>query len=151
MNLKIKHFTEISEGGFNDLAALERAIFEYPMSKEDFRDELSARKNLSLAIAFDAETPCGYKLGYEYSREIFFSLSGGVVPLYRRKGIATALMLRQHEELKKMGYSFVRTHTKNKYKDMLILNIKNGFEVTGVYKSLREKLPGIILEKELKA
>lgn len=43
----------------------------------------------------------------------------------------------------------LRTQTKNKYRDMLVLNIRAGFDVTGVYKKLREKHHGIILEKVL--
>lgn len=48
-----------------------------------------------------------------------------------------------------LGYSYVRTHTKNKYREMLVLNIKSGFDVTGVYKNLGDEQHGIILEKSL--
>jgi len=76
-------------------------------------------------------------------------MSGGVVPRWRRRGIATTLMVRQHELAKNAGYSYIRTHTKNKYREMLLLNIRSGFQITGVYKSLKEVHLGVVLEKAL--
>ena len=109
-------------------------------------------RNIFLVLdAFDSNgnETCGYKIGYEYSSNTFFSWSGGVSPKSRKLGIASALMKRQHKEALDLGYQYVRTHTKNKYREMLVLNIRSGFDVTGVYKSLQEAQQGIILEKKL--
>jgi GNAT superfamily N-acetyltransferase len=72
-----------------------------------------------------------------------------VLPTHRKQGIATDLMREQHRLAKELGYAYVRTRTKNKYREMLVLNIKNGFDVTGVYKEMSAKMHGIILEKSL--
>jgi hypothetical protein len=58
-------------------------------------------------------------------------------------------MMKQHQLLKEMEYKYVRTHTKNRYRDMLLLNIKNGFDVIGVQKKVKDTEHSIILEKEL--
>jgi GNAT superfamily N-acetyltransferase len=100
-------------------------------------------------VAFQDSRPCGYKAGFEYSSNTFFSWSGGVIPDCRKHGLGSTLIAKQHQAAKELGYSYVRTHTKNKYREMLILNIKSGFEITGVYKSLQESHQGIILEKVL--
>ena len=51
--------------------------------------------------------------------------------------------------VKESRYKYIRTHTKNKYRDMLLLNIKHGFDVIGVQTKLKDTEPTIILEKEL--
>ena len=48
-----------------------------------------------------------------------------------------------------MGFAYVRTSTKNKYREMLLLNIKAGFDVVGVQKKLKEAEQSILLEKAL--
>jgi len=148
-DLKIHTFTELSERVVNSLVELEREIFDNPLSKDALRKELEGKRKLLVLIAMVAEVKCGFKVGFEYSPDTFFSWIGGVHPSYRRHRIASVLMAEQHRLAKDAGFSYVRTHTKNKYREMLILNIQSGFDVTGIYKKPREAQHGIILEKEL--
>ena len=148
-NFKIQQFARISETLLDYLVELETNIFEKPLTGDVFVSELKGKKNLLVLVAFQGSRPCAYKIGFEYSSNTFFSWSGGVIPSCRKHGLGSALIAKQHQVAKELGYSYVRTHTKNKYRDMLILNIKSGFNVTGVYKSLRETHQGIILEKAL--
>ena len=149
--LKIQEFTELTEPTMATLLQLETGIFAEPLTHEILDRELKAKTSLCILISYYDNEPVGYKIGFEYAsdHEYFYSWNGGVLPAYRRQGIAQQLMKRQHEIAKAKGYKFIRTQTKNKYRDMLILNIRSGFDVTGVYKKLREKHHGIILEKEL--
>jgi GNAT superfamily N-acetyltransferase len=146
---EIQQFSELSETLINCLVELEASIFEKPLTGDVFVSELEGKKNLLVLVAFQDSRPWGYKIGFEYSSNTFFSWSGGVRPDCRRRGLGSTLIAKQHQVAKELGYSYVRTHTKNKYPEMLILNIKSGFEVTGVYKSLQEAHQGIILEKAL--
>lgn len=57
-------------------------------------------------------------------------------------------MENQRRWLKENGYHKVRTKTKNKWRDMLILNLKNGFEIIGTYTDEKGE-PKIILEKNV--
>jgi GNAT superfamily N-acetyltransferase len=148
-NFEIQHFAELSETLLDYLLELETNVFEKPLTGDDFVSELKGKKNLLVLVAFQDSRPCAYKIGFEYSSNTFFSWSGGVKPDCRKHGLASALIAKQHQIAKELGYSYVRTHTKNKYRDMLILNIRLGFDVTGVYKSLQEIHQGIILEKAL--
>ncbi|HEX8550624.1 MAG TPA: GNAT family N-acetyltransferase [Abditibacteriaceae bacterium] len=148
-NTELKQFAELSESLLNHLVTMESGIFEKPLTSDIFSSELDGKKNLLVLVAFQDDRPCGYKIGYEYSSNTFYSWSGGVLPDCRKCGLGSALIAKQHQVAKDLGYSYVRTHTKNKYRDMLILNIKSGFDVTGVYKSLQEAHQGIILEKAL--
>ena len=146
---EIQQFSELSETLINCLVELEASIFEKPLTGDVFVSELEGKKNLLVLVAFQDSRPWGYKIGFEYSSNTFFSWSGGVLLNCRKHGLGSALIAKQHQVAKELGYSYVRTHTKNKYPEMLILNIKSGFEVTGVYKSLQEAHQGIILEKAL--
>ncbi|NID08556.1 GNAT family N-acetyltransferase [Fibrivirga algicola] len=101
----------------------------------------------------------GCKLGYDWhltadkpgeaaaTKRTFYSWLGGVDPAYRGRGIAGALMQLQHEACQQAGYVAVRTHTYNQWRDMLIMNLRQGFQIIGTQ-------PGkhgltIMLEKEL--
>lgn len=96
----------------------------------------------------DGNKVIGYKIGYEIDRETFYSWLGGVDTHYRENGIAAALMDKQHAYLREKGYKVVRTKTMNKWCDMLILNIKFGFDVIETYTD-EKGLHKIILEKKL--
>ncbi len=148
---EIKEFTELTESVLNLLIELEAKIFEEPLSREILKRELETRPNLTILVGYFEGKPCAYKIGFEYhsDNEYFYSWNGGVMEGFRRKGIARSLLKRQHEIAKAKGFKFIRTQTKNKYRGMLLLNIREGFDITGVYKKIREKHHGIILEKEL--
>lgn len=67
---------------------------------------------------------------------------------YRGRGIASELMRRQHEWCHNESYKVIRTQTKNKWRDMLILNLRHGFDVVGTYTDEKGE-PKIILKKRL--
>lgn len=90
-----------------------------------------------------------YKIGFEQSPDVYYSFSGGVLPRCRRQGIARALIAEQHRFARELGYRVVRTHTKNIYREMLLLDIASGFDVVGVIQKTGEELQSIVLEKLL--
>jgi len=148
-NFAITKFTDLNAEILDSLFELESKVFDRPLSKEIISNEVACHTGVIGLVASKDQIPCGYKVGFQHSPEIFYSWIGGVHPDFRGQGVATFLMQEQHRILKETGYSYVRTHTKNKYRDMLILNIKSGFQVTGTYKKLCEVELGIILEKKL--
>lgn len=106
----------------------------------------SSKPNIVFTIGLERDEVVGYKIGYEQESDRFYSWLGGVDSNYRNKGIASMLMNQQHLYLKEKGYKTVQTKTKNKWRNMLILNIKNGFDVIGTYTDNRGEVK-IILEK----
>jgi GNAT superfamily N-acetyltransferase len=95
------------------------------------------------------KTPIGFKLGYEQNPDLFYSWLGGVIPSYRGLGVAEDLMNAQHEWCRSQGYSRVQTRTQNRFRAMLTLNIKAGFDIVGYHLS-DDGEPKILLEKNLK-
>lgn len=55
-------------------------------------------------------------------------------------------MKKQHEWCQMNGYSKVQTKTQNRFREMLLLNIRFGFDIIGYHMS-NEGGPKIILEK----
>ncbi len=89
-------------------------------------------KNILLSLAFEGDLLIGFKLGFEVSSNTFYSWLGAVHPNYQKLGLGQNLMRLQHKKCRELGYEYVETKTMNRWKHMLLLNIKEGFEVYGV-------------------
>ncbi|PFJ15105.1 GNAT family N-acetyltransferase [Bacillus cereus] len=109
---------------------------------------MKTKPEILINIAMNKAQVVGYKIGYELNEHKFCSWLDGVHTEFRGHGIASELMKQQHAFLKEKGYRIVQTKTKNKWRNMLILNIKNGFNVIGTYTDDKGE-PKIILEKNL--
>ena len=117
-------------------------------TREDLISKMASKGPLVVMTAMADQKVIGYKIGYELNSKIFYSWLGGVDPNYRNLGIASTLMEKQHNYLKEKGYKIVRTKTMNRWRNMLLLNIKNGFNIIETY--IDEKgQHKIILEKNL--
>ncbi len=149
MELEIKKFNGHSAALVDLLWFLESQIFEQPYTKEKIDRESSVKPNLISCIAYIEGAAVGYKVGYEMTSRLFYSWMGGVLPEYRHQGIATKLMAEQHRLVKEQGYKVVRTYTENQYRDMLLLNIRWGFDVVGTMSDSTKPKTIIILDKIL--
>lgn len=96
----------------------------------------------------EAQKTVGFKLGYATSNKSFYSFLGGVLPEYRKKGLALKMADQQELWCRNNGFKKITTKSMNQFKPMVILNLKNGFEITGTEWDERGKLK-ILFEKEL--
>ncbi|WP_019990060.1 GNAT family N-acetyltransferase [Rudanella lutea] len=132
-----------------ELAQLIAQIFG-DQSPEQVAAELDyqqARTPLWVGLAFDGPVLVGYKIGYERKPGHFYSWLGGVLPAYRGQGIASALMTEQHNWCRQQGYHTLRTQTYNRWRSMLILNLRHGFDIVGTVQGTRGLT--LVLEKKL--
>lgn len=130
------------------LFMLYEAIFGKPPGQK-VQERIDTAADLLILIAQTPEgKPAGFKIGYRQDPHTFYSWLGGVLPKYRSRGIAAALMEYQHEWAKKLGYRRIQTKTMNRWRSMLVLNIKSGFDVIGTYLGT-DGTVRIILEKHL--
>ncbi|MBT3586548.1 MAG: GNAT family N-acetyltransferase [Halobacteriovoraceae bacterium] len=138
------------ESTLKEIVRLEGLCFEAPQYDLDrLRHEYGNKGEALTILAIDSDGElCGYKIGYERRLCHFYSWLGGVAPAYRKQGIAGQLMAQQHAYIKQNGYKNVRTQTGNEYRSMLLLNIKNGFDIIGTTINKRG-LVRIILDKKL--
>lgn len=125
------------------LANLHRLIFGEELK---LAQKLSDRRGILIQLIMSEDCAIAYKVGYELDSDVFYSWLGGVDPAYRHQGLAQQLMTAQHEWLKEVGYTIVQTKTMNRWRGMLLLNIKNGFNVMSTYTDERGNHK-IVLEK----
>lgn len=126
--------------------ALHRLVLG-PMSARRLRERLHGYPARLLLVALVEDRVVGYKFGYQDRPGRFYSWLGGVHPDFRRQGVASALMRQQHRLLRRAGYREVRCHTRNRFRGMLILSLRHGFEIIGMVAGGGE--PCLILRKHL--
>ncbi len=108
--------------------ALNRLIFE-----EDRLINTFDHEQMLVVLAYAGETPAGFKVGYNLSATDFYSAKGGVLPAFRRQGLAGKMMHLMMQTAARAGYSrFVFDTFPNLYRPMLILGLKEGFTVESV-------------------
>ena len=104
--------------------------FNDPYEISEYSKRLNSTVHLILT-ACDDHNPIAFKIGYHrYSDGSFYSWMGGVLPNYRRKGIANNLADYQDIWAKKNGYNSIRMQTREKHIAMLALAINRGFQIT---------------------
>lgn len=92
-------------------------------------------KNMPAASAACARVDgglVGFKLGYAMSETKYYSWLGGVVPAFRRRGIAGALMKAQHDWLAAQGVALVETAADQANVAMGRVNLAHGYRVAGL-------------------
>jgi len=121
----------LPEDLFRAVWALHKKVFGSSISVRDFRERFERKRGLVCVLAVSDGQAIGYKIGYERNTDEFFSWLGGVKAGYRRQGIATELLKRQHRRARKLGYKRIITESGNEWRDMMILNLTNGFGIVG--------------------
>ena len=145
--LQIESKSEVSKIELQLLATLISKIFD-EWDEASFLSTYKNHRKFHLLIGSIEEKPVAFKLGYELDSTEFYSWLGGVDPEYRGLGIASDLMNAQHEWCRSQGYKHVQTKSQNRFREMLILNLKHGFEVVGTHQSEQGGLK-IVLRKSL--
>ena len=147
-NVKIKVIKGIpKEENMNNLLKLYTAIFEDAIA-DFFKDRITSKEDVVSLIAYQNEIPVGFKIGYRYNENTFYSWVGGVLPKFRKQGIAKQLADKQEFITKEKGYTKLRTKSMNRFKPMLILNLKNGFDIVQLYTNEKGQQK-IVFEKEI--
>ncbi|SDW23564.1 Acetyltransferase (GNAT) family protein [Lutibacter oricola] len=113
-----------------------------------FSKRLTEKDDVCSLIAFENNTPIGFKIGYNYNEKTFYSWVGGILPKYRRNGVAKKLAQLQEQWAKKNNYLNIRTKSMNQFKPMMILNLKNGFDIVSIYTNSTNQTK-IVFEKQL--
>ncbi len=147
-NIKIKSIQGIpSNEVLNELLTLYTSVFEDAIV-DFFMERISTKEDVVSIIAYKNEVPVGFKIGYRYNESTFYSWVGGVLLNHRKEGIAKQLAAIQESIAKEKGYTKLRTKSMNRFKPMLILNLKNGFDIVQVYTNQKGQQK-IVFEKEI--
>ena len=131
----------IHEVGLGSLAAI-RHMNEVIFSEQRIINSFE-KDDLIILEARLNEKPVGFKIGYRENAKIFYSAKGGVLPLFRRKGIAIVLLNSMMEKVADLGYQYFAFDTfPNLHPGMTILAMEHGFtlkkaDYNAIYKEYR--------------
>lgn len=133
-----------------ETAAVYRLIPEFAgeHDAQAIRQRIGGRVACAL-VAYDEAQPVGFKLGYETAPGEFYSWLGGVAPAYRRDGVAQRLLEAQERWAQEHGYARLRVKTRNQFRAMLMLLIRNGYQIIGLEKKGEAADYRLLLEKSL--
>ncbi|EOV0674983.1 GNAT family N-acetyltransferase [Cronobacter dublinensis] len=144
MSISIRHVPP------EETAAVYRLIPEFAgvHDAQAIRQRIGGRVACAL-VAYDEAQPVGFKLGYETAPGEFYSWLGGVAPAYRRDGVAQRLLEAQERWAQEHGYARLRVKTRNQFRAMLMLLIRNGYQIIGLEKKGEAADYRLLLEKSL--
>jgi GNAT superfamily N-acetyltransferase len=107
-------------------------VFRPPRDAEFFRRRFLGRYNPLMMIASLDELPAGFFCGFELKPTTFFAWLYGVLPEFRRKGIASQLMDAVHDWVGQHEYASIRFECQNDHRPMLHLAIQQGYDIVGI-------------------
>lgn len=131
------------------VANLYSQIYRPPKSVEFLRRRYLGRYNPLTLIASLDQRPIGFYCGFELKPSCFFSWLYGVLPDFRRQGIASQLMDAAESWIQQHEYSSIRFECQNGHRPMLHLAIERGYDVVGIRWDLDRGENLVIFEKVL--
>lgn len=129
---------EVGMAELDVIRAMNLAIFEERRIINTF-----SRDGLLMLVAYVGDEPAGFKIGYRDDRQTFYSAKGGVLPAFRRHGIARELLHAMLERVRAAGFKrFTYDTFPNRHPGMTVLGLAEGFRViradfNPVYKDYR--------------
>lgn len=134
----------IREGTILEALEVEHQIpeFEIKRTLNDYNSQLSNLQS-HILIAEEEGKLVGCKIGYQKSKDEFYSWLGGVLPEYRKKKIGTYLREEQERWAATQGYRFISVDSYNKFSAMICMLISSGYMISSFEsnaKTLRSKV-----------
>lgn len=125
-----------------------------PVNRFIFNEEriinTTSHSDLIVLRACIKDITIGFKVGYGKRNGIFYSAKGGVLPNYRRMGLAKKMLDEMLDASRLLGYSDFQYDTfPNMNKGMLIMGLNNGFSVIEAKYNAQYKDFQITLSKKM--
>jgi GNAT superfamily N-acetyltransferase len=114
------------------VSSLYNQIFRPNRTVESFQRRYQGRHNVLQMMAHVGDQPVGFTLGFELKPTVFFSWFYGVLPKYRRQGIASQLMEAVHSWARLQDYESIRFECHNQHRPMLHLGIALEYDIVGI-------------------
>ncbi|MCC6581702.1 MAG: GNAT family N-acetyltransferase [Phycisphaeraceae bacterium] len=114
------------------IASLYNQVFRPAKEPGFFERRFRARYQPLILVAHLDDRPVGFFLGFELKPSVFFAWLYGVVPDYRRTGIAAQLMEAAHDWAREHGYSSIRMECYNHHRPMLRMMVARGYNIVGI-------------------
>ena len=114
------------------IVELYNQIFRPPRDLDSFHRRYRGRYNVLQLVARLGNRPVGFFLGFELKPTVYFAWFYGVVPEFRRQGIASQLMEAVHGWARLNDYESIRFECHNQHRPMLHLAIALGYDIVGI-------------------
>jgi GNAT superfamily N-acetyltransferase len=114
------------------IVELYNQIFRPGRNLEAFQRRYLGRHNVLQMVAQVNGRPVGFFLGFELKPSAFFAWFYGVLPAYRRQGIASQLMEAVHDWARANDYEAIRFECHNQHRPMLHLAIALEYDIVGI-------------------
>lgn len=139
----------VGPGEINLISDLYSEVFTPPITEETLRRRFLGRHNVCLLVAIIEDRHVGFIVGFELTPVTYYCWVCGVVPDFRRAGIATQLMQGQLAWAKEHHYDLIRFECQNQHRPMLHVAITEGFDLVGIRWDSATAHNVVIFEKEL--
>jgi GNAT superfamily N-acetyltransferase len=114
------------------IVQLYNQIFRPGRDLNSFERRFRSRYNILRLVAHLKQRPVGFFIGFELKPTVYFTWFYGVLPEFRRQGIASQLMDAVHEWAKQNDYESVRMECHNQHRPMLHLAITSEYDIVGM-------------------
>ena len=141
---------EIVRVGHNELPLvvdLYNEVFRPPNDQAFFERRLRARHNPLMLIAQIDKRPVGFAFGFEIKPSTFYCWLVGVLPDFRRIGVASQLMEAMSAWARDHDYQIIRFECYNHHRPMLRLAIHQNYNVVGIRYDTDAEANLVILEQ----
>ena len=139
----------IGPGELGLLAELYNEVFSPRKTEEFFVQRFRGRQNVTMMVAMIDEAHAGFIVGFELMPSTFFVWLCGVVPDFRRLGVATQLLNAVQAWAKDHDYHIVRFECQNQHRPMLHAAITGGFDLVGIRWDTATANNVVVFEKDL--
>jgi len=131
------------------LADLYNEIFRPQQTQDFFARRFLGRYNLALMFATLDERPVGFISGFELKPTTYYTWLCGVVPEYRRLGVANQLMEAMESWALEHDYNCLRMECHNRHREVLRMAIELEYDVVGLRWDSERSDNLVIFEKTL--
>ena len=114
------------------LANLHNEIFRPERTPESIARRYLGRPNILCFVARLENNAVGFYIGFELKPAVHFAWNVGVVPDFRRVGVASQLMQAAQAWAKEQGYISIRFECNNTHRPMLHFGISENYEIVGI-------------------
>lgn len=122
----------VGPGDLELISSLYNRVYKPGHDVAFFRRRFLGRHNPLIMVAAVDKHPVGFFLGFELKPSVFFAWLYGVLPDFRRQGIASQLMEAVQAWAKQQDYLSIRMECHNQHRPMLHLGIKQLYDIVGI-------------------
>jgi GNAT superfamily N-acetyltransferase len=139
----------VGQGELALVTELYNQVFIPNRHQEFFRRRLGGRYQALILVANVEGRPVGFSISFELKPTTWFSWLIGVLPDYRRAGIATQLLVAEHAWAREHHYTLLRYECHNRHRAMLHLALNMDYDIVGIRWDPDRQDNMIIFEKDL--